>query len=140
MLKKNKEVIDANQASNRILAGTRIEGDVSSNGDIRVDGAVKGTVNITGKLVIGENGEVEGDIKCANANVSGSLKGKIVVTELLALQATARVNGEVLTNKLSVESGAEFSGSCSMGSVVRDMKQKAVQEEIGNNDTKAKGA
>lgn len=121
-MKKNRDVVDANQASNRILAGTKIEGDVNSKGDIRVDGELKGNILISGKLVVGEKGRVEGEIKCANANVSGQLKGKIEVSELLSLQATARVNGEVMTNKLSVEPGAEFSGSCSMGSVIREIK------------------
>lgn len=135
MIKKNRDVSDANQASNRILAGTNIEGEVHSNGDIRVDGSLKGTISISGKLVIGENGSVEGDIKCAYATVSGKLKGKIEVSELLSLQATAIVNGEVQTNKLSVEPGAEFSGSCNMGSVVRNMTS---DERKGDRSGKSK--
>ncbi len=139
MIKKSKDVVDANQASNRILAGTNIQGDVTSEGDIRVDGMLKGNITISGKLVVGEKGRVEGEIKCANANVSGNLKGKIEVSELLALQATARVNGEVLTNKLSVEPGAEFSGSCSMGSVIREIK-KNNGEEAGGKEQEGKSA
>lgn len=135
MIKKTKDVADANQASNRILAGTNIEGEVHSNGDIRVDGSLKGTINITGKLVIGENGSVEGDIKCAYATVSGKLMGKIEVSELLSLQATATVNGEVQTAKLSVEPGAEFTGSCNMGSVIRKVKNDDAE---GNRSAKPK--
>lgn len=115
MIKKAKEVADGNQASNRILAGTNIEGEVNSNGDIRVDGSIKGQINISGKLVIGEKGSVEGEISCAYATVSGKLRGKVNVTEQLTLLATAQVNGEVKANKLSVEPGAVFTGSCDMG-------------------------
>lgn len=140
MIKKTKDVTDASQASNRILAGTSIEGDVSSQGDIRVDGILKGNINISGKLVVGEKGHVEGEIKCSNANVSGHLKGKIEVSELLALQATAHVNGEVVTNKLSVEPGAEFSGSCSMGSVIREIKKDERESEGGRQEQRGQTA
>lgn len=129
MIKKTKDVTEASQASNRILAGTSIEGEVNSQGDIRVDGVLKGNITISGKLVIGEKGHVEGEIKCGNANVSGNLKGKIEVSELLSLQSTARVDGEVVTSKLSVEPGAEFSGSCSMGSGIREIKKDEREAE-----------
>jgi len=134
MIKKTKDVADGNQASNRILAGTNIEGEVSSKGDIRVDGSLKGNINISGKLVIGENGTVEGEIKCAYATVSGKLKGTIDVTELLALEATAMVNGEVTTGKLSVEPGAKFTGSCNMGGAVRQVKD---EEKEGASEAEA---
>lgn len=120
--KKNPEQA---QASNRILIGTEIEGDMKSNGDIRIDGVVKGNVNISGKLVIGEKGKVEGEVICANATVSGLLKGKAEVKELLTLTETAVVKGDVITGKLAVEPGAELSGTCSMGSVVRKMNEKS---------------
>lgn len=117
--KKNPEQA---QASNRILIGTEIEGDLRSNGDIRIDGVVKGNINVAGKLVIGEKGKVEGEVVCANATVSGLLKGKAQVKELLTMTQSAVVKGDVITSKLAVEPGAELSGTCSMGSVVREMK------------------
>lgn len=122
MMKKPRENAEGGQTSNRILGGTHIEGQLTSDGDIRVDGSIKGEVNIKGKLVIGEKGRVEGDIVCASATVSGTLLGEVQVEGLLNLQATAKVEGNVKTDKLSVEPGAEFSGSCNMGSVIRNMK------------------
>lgn len=123
--KKNPEQA---QASNRILIGTEIEGDLRSNGDIRIDGILKGNVNVAGKLVIGEKGKVEGDVVCANATVEGLLKGTASVKELLTLKQTAVVKGDVTTAKLSVEPGAELSGTCNMGSVVREMKKEAGEQ------------
>lgn len=125
MITSAKKHPEQAQASNRILIGTEIEGDVKSNGDIRIDGVVKGNVNITGKLVIGEKGKVEGEVICANATVSGLLKGKAEVKELLTLTQTAVVKGDVTTGKLAVEPGAELTGTCSMGSVVRKMNEKS---------------
>ena len=122
MMKKPREISESGQASNRVLAGTSIEGEINSDGDMRIDGRLKGNINISGKLVIGENGKVEGEVRCTNANVSGALEGKVQVVELLSLAASARVMGDVITGKLAVEPGAEFTGSCSMGSVVREMK------------------
>jgi cytoskeletal protein CcmA (bactofilin family) len=119
--KKNPEQA---QASNRILIGTEIKGDFISNGDLRIDGKLTGTIRLEGKLVIGENGLVEGEIFCKNATVAGKLKGKIEVAELTSLLATATVEGDLYTSKLSVEPGAEFTGTCSMGAIVRKMKDQ----------------
>lgn len=143
MIRKTKELADSSQTSNRVLAGTSIEGEIHSEGDMRIDGSLKGNINISGKLVVGEKGTVEGEIKCAYANVSGYLHGKIQVTEMLSLAATARVKGDVLAGKLSVEPGAEFTGSCSMGSVIREIKngeQQQQQRESGKEKSKEASA
>lgn len=140
MIKKSRETAELNQASNRVLQGTRIEGEIHSEGDMRIDGALKGNVNISGKLVIGEKGSVEGEIQCAYASVAGYLQGKVQVSELLSLAATAKVNGDVITNKLSVEPGAEFTGSCSMGSVIREIKNEEKQKAAGSGKEKRKEA
>ncbi|MDP2422993.1 MAG: polymer-forming cytoskeletal protein [Bacteroidales bacterium] len=94
--------------------GTSIKGDISSNGDIRIDGIVTGVINSTGKVVVGSSGRVDGEIVCMNAEVEGTLKVKINVTELLSLKATSNVKGELVTGKLAIEPGALFSGTCRM--------------------------
>jgi cytoskeletal protein CcmA (bactofilin family) len=121
MITSAKKNPDQAQASNRILSGTEIIGDIKSNGDFRIDGHVKGTITIEGKLVVGEKGSVDGQVICENATISGEFKGKMQVKELLSLLASSKFQGEMVTSKLSVEPGAEFTGSCSMGAVVRDL-------------------
>ena len=106
------------------MNGTEIQGDIKSSGDFRVDGVIKGTIELKGKLVVGEKAVVEGDVICSNANIAGRVKGKVMVSELLSLQATCKVEGDIQTARLSVEPGAEFTGSCNMG-VVRDMKNES---------------
>ena len=101
---------------NTIGAGTVITGDIQSKGDVRIDGNLKGSVNTTGKLVLGKEGVIEGDVVCNNADISGTLKAKITVSQLLLLKTTAKLTGDISTNKLSIEPGATFTGSCSMGS------------------------
>lgn len=107
---------------NTIGVGTVIIGDIKSKGDIRVDGTLKGSVNTTGKVVLGKEGVVEGDVVCNSADVSGTINAKITVSQLLSLKATAKLNGDIVTNKLSIEPGASFTGSCSMGAVIKDIK------------------
>ena len=120
---------------NLIGAGTVIQGDIKTNGDIRIDGTLTGSISVKGKLVIGVSGSVEGEISCQNADISGTVKAKVTVAELLSLKASAKLSGDIVTNKLSIEPGANFSGSCSMGAVIKDIKQgertdnKKVQEK-----------
>ena len=119
------------EAINTIGAGTIVTGDVQSKGDIRVDGSLKGSLNTSGKVVLGKEGVIEGDVLCNSADISGTIKAKITVSQLLSLKATAKLNGDIITNKLSIEPGASFSGSCSMGAVIKDLKDagKTVQKE-----------
>jgi len=119
------------EAINTIGAGTVVTGDVQSKGDIRVDGSLKGSLNTSGKVVLGKEGVIEGDVLCNSADISGTIKAKITVSQLLSLKATAKLNGDIITNKLSIEPGASFSGSCSMGAVIKDLKDagKAEQKE-----------
>ena len=125
---KNKGVItrpadtNGNGAINIIGAGTVIEGEITSNGDVRIDGTIRGSVSSKSKVVIGSTGNVEGDVVCQNADISGAVKGNTTVAEMLFLKSQARINGDILTGKLVVEVGASFTGNCSMGPLIKDIK------------------
>ncbi|HAE29652.1 MAG TPA: hypothetical protein DCF89_00950 [Flavobacteriales bacterium] len=115
--------INAPERLNRIVDGTVIEGTFNSQSNIRVDGTVTGTINTKGRLVVGPKGRIEGDVICNNAEVEGVIEGKIKVNELLALRATAKILGDIHTGKLAIEPGATFTGTCSMGGVVKEMSK-----------------
>lgn len=106
---------------NRIVEGTRIEGTFRSESNIRIDGSIIGNVETKGRLVIGPNGIIEGEITCQNAEVEGKINGKILVEDLLSLKSSARIDGEIFTSKLSIDPGAMFTGSCHMGNKVKQM-------------------
>lgn len=110
---------------NHINSDTVIEGSIKAAGNLRIDGKLKGTLECKGRVVVGASGVIEGDIKCENAEIEGSLMANITVTELLSLKATAKVQGDILTKKLAIEPGATFSGSCSMGGVIKDIGANA---------------
>ena len=99
---------------NIIGIGTKITGDVNSNGDIRVDGSLSGKLITKGKVVVGETGKVKGEINCKNSDVEGSIEGKITVSQLLSLKTKARIHGDIIAAKLAIEPGCQFTGNCDM--------------------------
>ncbi|HLN20843.1 MAG TPA: polymer-forming cytoskeletal protein [Bacteroidales bacterium] len=105
---------DNTNTINLISSGTEINGDISSSGDIRIDGTVTGTLNTKGKVVLGPTGKVKGEITCKNSEISGVIEGRITVSQLLNLKASSRILGDISTSKLSIEPGAKFSGNCKM--------------------------
>jgi cytoskeletal protein CcmA (bactofilin family) len=115
MAKGNEPEVQSNTI-NIIGNGTSIVGDIQSEGDIRIDGNLKGTLITKGKVVIGSTGTIVGEITCRNADISGKIEGKIKVAELLSLKSTARFNGDIATAKLAIEPNAVFTGSCNMSS------------------------
>ncbi|MAJ07098.1 MAG: cell shape determination protein CcmA [Crocinitomicaceae bacterium] len=116
---------------NRIVEGTHIEGDIKSDSNIRIDGYLKGTISLKGRLVLGPTGKIDGDINCKNADIEGKLNGTIEVDELLSLKSTAKLQGEISTNKLAIEPGAIFSGNCKMGAVLKDLSSN--EESLNQN-------
>ena len=108
---------------NLIGVGTVIKGEIRSGGDIRIDGLIYGSVTSKAKVVIGGTGSVEGDVVCQNADISGTLKGKVSVNEMLFLKSTAKIHGDIITNKLVVEAGAILTGCCNMDKSEDALKQ-----------------
>ena len=114
-----------NQSINIISEGTKIKGDVISAGDIRIDGELTGNIKTKGKLVVGPNGKIAGEVDCNNIEVSGLIKGKINATELLNMKSTSQIEGDIVAGKLSVEPGSLFTGSCTMGTPKHPMNEPA---------------
>ena len=113
---------------NLISNGTEITGDIRSQGDIRIDGMLIGNLNTKGKVVIGNTGKVKGEVICKNSEVSGEIEGKINVSQLLTLKISSAINGDIITNKLSIEPGARFTGNCNMS---EGNEQGAATEQPG---------
>ncbi len=114
---------------NIIGAGTIIEGEINTNGDIRVDGTLTGKLNVKGRLVLGVSGQIDGEVVCQNADISGTIRGKLNVSDLLALKSSSKLSGDIITNKLAIEPGAVFTGSCAMGGIIKDMKNVSSEPE-----------
>ncbi len=113
----NKQEDVLTNSFNLISQGTEIIGDIICKGDIRMDGFMRGDIQSKSKVVIGNSGAVEGVVHCQNADISGKLKGSINVGESLFLKVNAVVTGDISTQKLIIEAGAVFNGTCQMGTM-----------------------
>ena len=102
-------------SSNSLVAGTTVEGTIYANSDIRIDGSLKGILDCKGRVIIGPEGSIDGEVKCQNAVIEGRFLGKIFVSDLLNVRETANVQGDVVTDKLHVQPGAVYNVSCNMG-------------------------
>jgi len=116
------------QVINLIGKGTVITGDIKSEGDIRIDGELNGNISSNGRVVVGDTGKVTGEVVCKNCEVAGHVKGKLKVEQLITLKSTSTVQGEISTDKLSIEPGSVFSGNCMMGNQVMNEKVKATEK------------
>lgn len=129
---------------NKIINGTTFKGDISSNGDFRIDGSLKGNLTSKGKLVVGPTGNIEGEVHCKSAEIFGKVKAKLFVDELLSLRTSADISGEVVYNKIAIEAGARLVGTLTikdqMG-VIREqpvaMKEQADIQEVKHLHSKA---
>lgn len=103
-------------SASMIGAGTTLKGDITSNGDLRIDGTLKGNIIGSAKVIIGANGVVEGDISGQQADIMGKVNGSIKVKDLLQLKNGSVVEGNITAGKLQVEPSAVFNGQCHMSS------------------------
>ena len=94
--------------------GTVIEGTVKVQSSLRLDGRINGQVLTTDSLIVGQSGEIEGEVRVKNAVVGGLIKGQIFASGKVILEARSVVNGEVKTAKLAINDGARFEGHCVM--------------------------
>lgn len=112
--KKERHMADTSSSQNIIAKGTKLVGDINSEGDFRIDGTIEGNVNTKGKIVLGKTGVITGTLNGTDAYFEGDFSGKLTLSGTLTLKASANVEGEVVAGKLAVEPGATFNVSCSM--------------------------
>ena len=99
---------------NVIAKNTVITGEIKSDGDFRIDGTLEGNLVTEGRVIIGNDGFVKGNVEATNADIEGKISGKLIVNKTLTVKATANLSGEVIVGKLSIEPGAAFNATCAM--------------------------
>lgn len=99
---------------NSLVAGTVIEGTIKAQSDIRIDGDLNGNLECSGRVIIGTEGRVTGEVNCQNAIIEGYIQGTLTVADELDIRETGSVNGEVNTGKLKIAPGGIFNVNCNM--------------------------
>lgn len=99
--------------------GMTIVGDCETDGTIRVEGTVEGSIRAGKAVVIGKQGRVKGDVETQDAVISGRVEGTLTAASRLELQATCHIEGQVFTRRMQLEEGAVLNGSVKMGENVK---------------------
>ncbi|MCK4357214.1 MAG: polymer-forming cytoskeletal protein [Candidatus Cloacimonetes bacterium] len=94
--------------------GTKVVGEIYTNGSIRIDGEVEGKIESKGFLTIGPTAKIKADIKAKEAIIGGIIHGNINVENSLILQKSAQISGDIIAKILNIETGAKFDGKCQM--------------------------
>lgn len=113
MAKIAETVVDVNDVSH-IAPGVYIKGEITSPGDVRVDGHIEGKISSKGRVVVGEGAQIDGTVICDALDFWGSLDGDIFVRDTLSLKAGSSVKGSLNVRRLQVEMGAAINGTCKM--------------------------
>jgi cytoskeletal protein CcmA (bactofilin family) len=134
-----KPSISANDNGlNSLVRGTTVEGSITAESDIRIDGTIRGTLTCSAKVIIGPSGLVDGEVKCQNAVIEGKFYGKLKVSDLLSVKESAEVVGDVITSKLSVAPGAIFDVTCKMKTDTKPQSKPAKEEAVQSNGVNKK--
>lgn len=117
-------------------AGSHIQGELRFEDTFRVDGRVEGGVTSDGVLIVGERGEIEGEVKVRRIYVSGILRGRVEADEYLEITPSGRVYADLEVASLKIEEGAVFEGRCSMTSqTAKADRQESEAESGGASET-----
>jgi len=133
--KKNTTTAEKKTIGRNVIgAGTKIIGDLISEGDFRIDGVLEGTLKTDGRVIIGQQGFIKGNIQCANADVEGKFSGDLFVSDTLTAKATSNITGTVNVGQISTESGATFNANCNMKGAVKELG-KSIDEKAKKQQT-----
>lgn len=95
-------------------AGSHIQGELHFEDTFRVDGRLTGKVVSKGDLVVGERGEIDGEIEVGRVFISGTVRGSVQASQRVEITAGARAYANLKTPSLVIEDGAFFEGGCAM--------------------------
>jgi cytoskeletal protein CcmA (bactofilin family) len=97
-----------------------VVGECQTDGTIRIEGTVQGTVRAGKAVVVGKDGVIDGDVFTQDAVISGRVNGTLVAESRLELQATCTIEGEVCARRMQLEEGAILNGTLRMGETFLD--------------------
>ena len=112
-----EKLLDENlngQAETVVGPSVKIQGDLNSEGNVRIEGQVTGKIKTSQSVFVNPGAKIAADVMAGNAIIAGEVQGNLKINGNLILQSTAKVNGDISCAILRVEDGALFSGKCVM--------------------------
>ena len=97
-----------------ISGGSKIEGNLHSGGNVRIDGKINGDVTAHGNITIGDHGEISGQVNADNVVIGGKIFGTVNAKEKLVLESNSILDGDIVTKILVIAPGAKFEGNSKM--------------------------
>lgn len=112
--KKSDNSIASRDIETIIGKGTALNGNIASNGNLRVDGTLEGNIETTGHVVIGSSGIITGNISAASLDVAGAITGNVTTVGNLSIHPTGQLVGDVRVKSLNIADGGVFRGRSEM--------------------------
>jgi cytoskeletal protein CcmA (bactofilin family) len=112
-----------NMERNVIAKNSIFVGDITSDGDYRVDGTLEGTLKTNGRVIIGEEGFITGTVEATNADIEGKFSGQLSIANTLTIKATANVSGDLIMSSISIEPGATLNATCATNGALKELNK-----------------
>ncbi|MDR1371898.1 MAG: polymer-forming cytoskeletal protein [Dysgonamonadaceae bacterium] len=113
-MKNRENNISSGIAHNALATGTYVKGNIKAEEDFRIDGRLEGNIECIGKVIVGQQAEILGNIQCENCDLYGKVDGSLFINDTIRLKSSVRLTGEIVTKYVEIESGALFNGTCKM--------------------------
>lgn len=105
----------SDQPSNYLAAGIEVIGSIRFSNDMHIDGKIEGEIiSDSGRVTIGENAKIKGDVTAGEVSIYGDVEGKIS-SQRCELKRQSKLRGDIKTQTLSMEEGAQLSGRTEIG-------------------------
>ena len=124
MLKSTSIKESKSEETTIISNGVKIDGKLTSSGNIRVEGEIQGDISSQRNVMVGEGGKVNGQIIADSITIGGKVSGTVKANEKLKLDPNGYLKGDIFTKILVIEAGARFDGKSKMGDSEDSWKPK----------------
>jgi len=114
--------ISNKDAETIIGSSVKVEGNFVCEGNMIVDGEVRGKIATNGFLQVGDKALIEAEVKAGNGQVAGEIKGNVKIAGYLEITATAKIIGDMEFGSISIERGAIINGNCTTTETVAETK------------------
>ena len=131
---KKSTAINTDRIDTLIGKNTEVIGDLKAEGTVRVDGKIKGHITLSGNLIMGEHGSIEGNVNADNIHLSGVIKGDVTSAEQLHIAASGKLFGDMTVKNIIIDEGGTFQGNC----IMMEAEAAISKEDLGKKEDKNK--